>query len=107
VVGTAIARQIEYATLHNALVTCDVLCQCAELVPTAVFCNGRCTSLDTQLAFFPPHSSARNDAGCRRSGADLVDEMMRFRKLRIAWSVFCGIACVLLGTSPIERFNLT
>ena len=40
-------------------------------------------------------SANRHDVGGRRWQRDEANRM-RFRKLRIAWSVGCGIACVLL-----------
>jgi hypothetical protein len=51
------------------------------------------------VALLPPHSANRHDAGCRGARVNyLVNAVtkMKFRKLRIAWSVFWGVAIVLL-----------
>ena len=61
------------------------------------------------LAFQPPHSANRHDAGCRGAGVSCVvnaDDRMRFRKLRIAWSVGCGIACVLLIVLWVRSYTV-
>src|SRR6187551_611443 len=51
-------------------------------------------------AFQRPHSANRHDAGCRGARADcLVNTMNRprlIRGIKITWTVFCGMACVLL-----------
>jgi hypothetical protein len=53
------------------------------------------------MAIQPPHSANRHDAnrvgaGVDRVGGEVEDERMKYRRLRIAFSVTCGIACVLL-----------
>ena len=52
-----------------------------------------------QIAILSPHSANRHDAGCGGAGPNrLAGAPMRFKKLRIAWSVGWGVICVLVVT---------
>jgi hypothetical protein len=81
-------------------------------------CRGCYCSLGTQspFAIHPPRAATRHNAGCGGAGVDRhrvkmasglrvrMDDQgtnresggMRYRKLRIAWSVGCGLLCSLL-----------
>src|SRR5882757_2544280 len=47
--------------------------------------------------FQSPHSANRHHARCDTIGLNYVDCAMRYRKLRIAFSVACLVACELLA----------
>jgi hypothetical protein len=57
----------------------------------------------------PPHFANHHHGRCRRAGIDCVGDKvtsaMKHRKLRIAWSVFWGIAAALLVALWVRSYS--
>jgi hypothetical protein len=74
--------------------------RCSILVSDLHECRSHLTSVPAMVqAFQPPRSVNRHDPRCRGARADRVASTSMksvLRYLRIAWTVFCTVACVLL-----------